>query len=125
VNFWTFVNDNWIFVLFFFLIFGGGITETLSGRRKNVTLRGHLKVARAERDRLERLLNNKALEGAPGAFDTSKLAVQAAEALDDRSRLVELLNQVQASDRSMPQLPQDLRTEIDETLTALRARRSA
>jgi hypothetical protein len=120
--------SDWGGILFFFLVLGGGdaIGRALSGRRANQKLRGELKASKAELTCMHSLVSNafRAL-GGNGTPDVAALAEQARSALNDRAVALDLLNQVQAADRAYPQLPQELRDDIDQALLRLRARPSA
>lgn len=121
------VND-WGWLLVFALFAGGGdaFGRALSGRRANQKLRGELKATKAENARIHELMSNttRALGSGQGgdSADVAALAEQARVALDDRALVLDLLSQIQATDRAWPQLPQDLRDEIDRALLRLRAR---
>ena len=115
----AFLGDWWLFLL----IFAGGIGEGLSrmfgGRAANRKLRAQLKAERTEVERLERLLNasiTAASGGGPNGTQVAELAAQAKNALGDRTVLLTLLAQVRATDRAYPQLPEELATQVSETL---------
>lgn len=119
------VND-WGWLLVIAVVGGGGdaIGRALSGRRANQKLRGELKATKAELGRVHELVKNtsRALDSGRGAGDVGALAEQARSALDDRAHVLDLLSQIQATDRAWPQLPQELRDDIDQALLRLRAR---
>lgn len=102
---------------------GEGVGLALSGRRANAKLRAANKALKHERDHLKELFDSIThASGGQSGSDIAALAAQAKNALDDRSEVIGLLNQVQATDRAYPQLPQELREDIDETLRRLRTR---
>ena len=101
---------DWHWILFIFLVFGGGdlvmgmvsgtgshLSRVLSGRRKNAVLKAKIKTLEKER-------------GRPGALTTLP-AVNS-----DTDYLMVLLTRVQATDDALPQLPRQLRDDIDAVL---------
>lgn len=120
--------NDWGGFIIVVVFLGGGdvIGRALSGRRANQKLRGELKATKAELGRVHELMSNttRALGSGQGngSADVAALAEQARAALDDRAHALDLLSQIQATDRAWPQLPQELRDEIDQALLRLRAR---
>lgn len=115
--------DNFGWLLFVFLFFGGGdvLGRALSGRRKNARLKGEVETLQRENDRLNELLTS-AMGSGPDGPRVAELVEQARTALDDRSELMDLVTQVQSTDRAVPQLPQELRDQIDQVLVRYRSR---
>lgn len=130
MTFWQFVNDNIWWVIIFGFLFGGGLMEGLSkvfdGRRKAAAAVKRAKAAEKETARLERLLMTSMdrRELTAGAPD-SELVSRAQQAITDRYEALGLLRDVQSSDKAFPQLPQDLRDEIDELIERSRFRKEA
>lgn len=124
------IND-WGWLLVLAAVCGGGdvVARALSGRRANARLRGELKAtkaelkgARAELQRMHELVasTTRVLTSGGDGADVAALAEQARGALDDRAHVLDLLSQVQAADRAYPQLPQELREDLDHALLRLR-----
>ncbi|QYN17510.1 hypothetical protein [Amycolatopsis sp. DSM 110486] len=116
-EFWHFLGENWALLLVALFFFGEGIAEffgrgfsslivVLAERRKltaeNKDLRRQLKARGAE------------LKRAHGLLATSRPALPDSDA---HARMSLLLFRVQATDSAMPQLPLDLRQDIDTELT--------
>ncbi len=123
----TLVNEwGWLLILMFFLGGGPALTSILSGRRTNAKLRAKVKAADAENQNLRNLMQNTTLALSAGsgasqqATEVAALAEQARKALEDRAVLLDLLAQVRATDRAWPQLPEDLVTDINYALDAMR-----
>jgi hypothetical protein len=121
------INDWGGFIVVVVFLGGGDVIgRALSGRRANQKLRGELKATKAETARLHELMSNtsRALGSGQGRgnAEVAALAEQARAALDDRAHALDLLSQIQATGRAWPQLPQELRDEIDQALLRLRAR---
>jgi hypothetical protein len=118
MTFWQFLNDNIFWLVVFGVLFGGGFMEGLSkafdGRRKAAKAVQRAKSAENEVKRLERLLStsmsHRELSSASGS---EELVNRAHEAITDRYEALGLLRDVQTSDKAFPQLPQDLRDDID------------
>jgi hypothetical protein len=111
--------DDWGWLLVLAVFFGGG--EALAGRRRNAKLRAQVKAGAEENKRLIALLGQIGGSSQAGT-DVAALAARASEALDDRAELIELLNQVQAADRAYPQLPEEIKNDVEQTLRRLRTR---
>jgi hypothetical protein len=117
--------DDWGWLLLFAMLCGGGdvIGRALSGRRANQRLRGELKATKAALKHLRaQAPDARALESGAASGDVAALAKQLRAALDDRTRALELLSRVEATDQAWPQLPKSLRTDIDAALAQLRTR---
>jgi hypothetical protein len=111
MTFWQFLNDNIFWLVVFGVLFGGGFMEGLSKAAKAVQ---RAKSAENEVKRLERLLStsmsHRELTGSSGS---EELVSRAHQAITDRYEALGLLRDVQTSDKAYPQLPQDLRDDID------------
>jgi len=121
-DFWgavlIFIAANWWWLLILFFMVGGTILEFLGdtfsamfkalGRRQRLknqirSLKRELAAKNQELERAHKLL---------GSHRPLALPPLGAEA-----RMARLLDRVQATDSAMPQLPQNLRDEIDNELT--------
>jgi len=122
----TTLGGFWSFVLIVSVgsSIGEGLRRGLSGRRANQRLRGELKATKAEVARLHESRSTAVPALAAGQSadpaGVAALAGLARSALADRMHALDLLTQVQATDRAWPQLPQELRDEIDAALLRLR-----
>jgi hypothetical protein len=129
MTFWQFLNDNIFWLVVFGVLFGGGFMEGLSktfdGRRKAAAAVQRAKAAERETKRLERLLMTSVDRRELTTATDSELMQRAQQALTDRYEALGLLRDVQSSDKAFPQLPQDLRDEIDELIRTSRIRKEA
>jgi hypothetical protein len=130
MTFWQFLNENIFWLVVFGVLFGGGLMEGLSktfdGRRKAAAAVKRAKQAERESARLERLLMTSMdrRELTTGG-DNADLVDRAQRAITERYEAMGLLRDVQSSDKAFPQLPQELRDEIDEVIERTRFRKEA
>lgn len=129
MTFWQFLNDNIFWLVVFGVLFGGGFMEGLSkvfdGRRKAKVAVERAKVAEREVKRMERLLNTSMERRELTTGNDSELVTRAQQAITDRYEALGLLRDVQSSDKAFPQLPQELRDEIDDLINRSRIRKEA
>jgi hypothetical protein len=129
MTFWQFLDNNIVWVIVFGFLFGGGLMEGLSkvfgGRRKAAAAVKRAKAAEKETSRLERLLMTSMDRRALTDVSDEPLVAKAQQAITDRYEALGLLRDVQSSDKAFPQLPQDLRDEIDELIDRSRFRKEA
>lgn len=97
------VND-WGWLLIIGLVFGGGdiIGRILSGRGANTKLRAENKILKAQTKRSDQYLQ--------------QMLRQSGATVVTNPRHEALLWRVQATDTAVPQLPQELRADIDAVL---------
>lgn len=130
MTFWQFLNDNIFWLVIVFVLFGGGLMEglskTLDGRRKAKAAIQRAKAAEQEAARMERLLMTSMSQRELTSGGTeSELVTRAQQAITERYQALGLLRDVQSSDKAFPQLPQELRDEIDELIDSSRIRKEA
>jgi len=103
---------------------GGVIERVFGGRGKAAVAKAQLKAAQRENARLNDLLRHvndaHRLGVTAQQGDVGKLAAQAHRALTERAELLSIVDRVHGADRAYPQLPQELRDNIDATLLRLR-----
>lgn len=123
-------TPGWIVLILLLILVGGlsdAVARTLSGRGALKATRAQLKSVEAENTRLHELAlrttAQRALATGIQNEDVAALAAQTSTALEDRAEGLHLLLRVQATDNVYPQLPQELRTEIDTHIAGLKARR--
>ncbi|MBF6333589.1 hypothetical protein [Nocardia transvalensis] len=106
-----------------FLLFGGGgvVVEILGNQKKRAALKRELGAAKKEIARLTEQLD-KAASITPGGPHVAGMIEQARLAIDERAVLIDALNQVQATDNVVPQLPREVRDLVDQALSAHRAK---
>jgi hypothetical protein len=129
-DFWQFLSNNFFWIMIGFGLFGGGAFEggsrILDGHRKNALLTAQLKQVTKENKRMEKLLlksmDPREVQKVIESDDEHPMDTVARK-LDDRSDMINLLHQVQAADRAMPQLPHEIREELDEILLRHRHKR--
>lgn len=122
-------NSMLAIVLLCVLLGGAGerISYLLEQRRKTAKLKAELRATKSENARLVELLRGATdvhgLIGNAQGGDMAQLAAQASQALNERTELLTLLHQVQAADQAWPQLPREVRDEIDAAVDRYRPRR--
>lgn len=88
---------------------GNGLARLLDGRRKRAVLKAQLAAEQRLVQRLESQLTLALEQGGNPTKITNTM-------LKCNSAMVDLLNRVQASDQAYPQLPYELREELDQLL---------
>lgn len=113
---------EWVYAIFGLMVFGGALevggdvlSNLVDGRRKIGTLKAQNKALLAENKRWQQFAT-------PGGDTTgmTTLIAHAKSASDCHARAMELLGRVQASDQAYPQLPLEVRADIDTALERYR-----
>src|SRR6184192_1217560 len=92
------------------LIFGGGgvVVKIFDNQKKYAALKRELAASQKENARLTEQ-RDKATAATPGGPHVAGMIEQARIAIDQRALLIDALNQVQATDNVVPQLPREVR----------------